>query len=142
MTELRPADEEIGRSLGQHGCVYQPSLDGCDCRCHEEGGPVSQCCTHPERFWHEHHDDPEPQPTDGPDYHADHQAWTERQLRSRCSMVGNPVFYGGKVRCTTEWLEWATGRPSTIAAWVLRDIMDELILRRAEMGVHRQEYVP
>lgn len=26
-------------------------------------------------------DDPEPQPTDGPDYHADHQAWRERNAR-------------------------------------------------------------
>lgn len=26
-------------------------------------------------------DDPEPQPTDGPDYHTDHQAWKERRAR-------------------------------------------------------------
>lgn len=27
--------------------------------------------------------DPEPQPGDGPEYHADHQAWRERQARVR-----------------------------------------------------------
>ena len=38
--------------------------------------------------------DREPQPTDGPEYHADHQAWEERQVRKARSLQTRDPLWG------------------------------------------------
>jgi hypothetical protein len=60
---------------------------------------------------------------------ADYEPWAEL-------MRGEPVSYGGKARATDAWLRWAQGRPSTLAAWTLRDVIEELLERRAEMRLN------
>jgi len=47
-------------------------------------------------------------------------------------LTATPVFYGGKYRSTTEWLQFARRNPTKIAAWALRDVIDELLERRAD----------
>lgn len=42
-------------------------------------------------------DDPEPQPSDGPDYHADHSAWTGRQEERNASSAPSASLPGGLV---------------------------------------------
>lgn len=55
-------------------------------------------------------------------------------------LKGTPVYYGGKSRSTNEWLQFARRNPAKIAAWALRDVIDELVERRAEM--HRDCQCP
>ncbi len=67
-------------------------------------------------------DDREPVPTDGPDFYADHAAWSDRQ-RERMGVMSNP---GAKqfqqVHLTIA--VWADPETSDSSAWAVADNVD------------------
>lgn len=86
------------RESSEFGAAFTPEDECCD-GCHgdmaADGWPGNRCGS-----------DPEPQPSDGPEYHAEHQFWRDRQA---CKTRVTPPVLTGEDGTTQEELDDESG---------------------------------